>query len=85
MMLPGRVCENGKPVPVDDEEYRKGAEALVAAGRAAYKAAQSKNQDAMIEVSDTVANACAHCHEPYRDFENPADRCTAKRKASATE
>jgi hypothetical protein len=79
MMQPGRLCENGKPVPINDEQYRKGAETLVAAGRAAYKAAQSKNQDAIVEVSDTVATACASCHEPYRDFDNPADRCTSKK------
>jgi hypothetical protein len=85
MMMPGRVCENGKPVPVDDEEYRKGAESLIAAGRAAYKAAQDKSQDAIVEVSDTVAIACANCHEPYRDFDNPADRCRSKTKAAAAE
>jgi hypothetical protein len=85
MMMPGRVCENGKPVPVDDEEYRKGAESLIAAGRAAYSAAQARNQDAILEVSDTVATACANCHEPYRDFDNPADRCTSKTKATVAE
>lgn len=76
MMIPGRLCENGKPVPVHEERYRKAAEGLVEAGHAAYKAAQSRSMDAMLEVSDTVALACANCHEPYRDFDNPQDRCT---------
>ena len=79
MMLPGRLCQNGKPVPVNDEQYRRAAEALVAAGRAAYKAAQSKDQDAIVEVSGTVVEACASCHEPYRDVDNPADRCTSRK------
>jgi hypothetical protein len=79
MMLPGRLCQNGKPVPVNDEQYRQGAEALVAAGRAAYKAAQSKDQDAIVDVSGRVASACASCHEPYRDVDNPADRCTSRK------
>ena len=79
MMMPGRVCENGKPVPINDEAYRKGAESLVAAGRAAYKAAQSRSMDAIVEVSDAVATACANCHEPYRDVDNPADRCTLRK------
>ena len=75
-MIPGRVCENGKPVPVQEETYKKAAEGLAAAGRAAYKAAQAKSMDAILEVSDTVATACANCHEPYRDFDDQNQRCT---------
>lgn len=76
MMIPGRMCENGKPVPVQEKTYRAAAEGLVKAGLAAYEAAKSKSMDAMVEVSDTVTLACANCHEPYRDVDNPADRCT---------
>jgi hypothetical protein len=76
VMIPGRSCENGKPVPVGDETYRKAAEGLAAAGRAAYQAAQSKSVDAIVEVSETVAVACAACHEPYRDFDDQTQRCT---------
>jgi hypothetical protein len=75
LMIPGRVCENGKPVPVQEETYRKAVEGLAAAGRAAYKAAQSKSMDAIVEVSDTVAAACSNCHEPYRDFDDQSLRC----------
>ena len=57
LMIPGRFCENGKPVPVQDETYRKAAEGLAAAGRAAYKAAQSKNMDAMLAQSRWIAIA----------------------------
>ena len=76
LMIPGRLCENGKPVPVQEETYRKAAEGLAAAGRAAYQAAQSKSMDAIVEVSDTVATACSTCHEPYRDFDDQSRRCT---------
>ena len=76
LMIPGRLCENGKPVPVQDETFRKAAEGLAAAGRAAYKAAQSKSVDAMLEVGETVTVACANCHEPYRDFDDQTQRCT---------
>lgn len=76
LMIPGRFCENGKPVPVQEETYRKAAEGLAAAGRAAYKAAQSKSMDAIVEVSETVATACSNCHEPYRDFDDQSQRCT---------
>jgi hypothetical protein len=67
IMVPGRVCSNGKPVPNDRDDFKKFAQGLADAGMAAYKAAQSKNLDAMIEISGTVADACAACHEVYRD------------------
>src|SRR6185503_8235672 len=58
LMIPGRVCENGRPAPLDREDYRKFAAGLAEAGKAAYKAAQSKNLDAMVDVSGTVSDAC---------------------------
>ncbi len=75
IMIPGRLCENGRPVPLDREDFRKFAVGLAEAGQAAYKAAQSKNLDAMVEVSGTVSEACAMCHEIYRDKDEPKDRC----------
>jgi hypothetical protein len=33
----------------------------------AYKAAQAKNQDAMLDIADKVTQACATCHDVYRD------------------
>src|SRR4029079_10467424 len=85
LMIPGRLCENGKPVPVEEERYRKAAAGLAAAGRAAYKAAQSKNMDAIVEVSETVSMACSNCHEPYRDFDDQKQRCTPVEKKVAAE
>ncbi len=75
IMIPGRLCENGRPVPLDQEAFRKAAQGLIDAGQATLKAAQSKNLDAMVEVSGTVADACAACHEKYRDKEDNKDRC----------
>ncbi len=75
ILVPGRRCENGKPVPLDKDDFKKFAAGLADAGQAAYKAAQSKNLDAMVEVSGTVSDACAACHEVYRDKDDPKDRC----------
>ncbi|HEY1306604.1 MAG TPA: hypothetical protein VGF24_23785 [Vicinamibacterales bacterium] len=75
LLVPGRMCENGRPAPVDREDFRKFAAGLADAGKAAYKAAQSKNLDAMVEVSGTVADACAACHEVYRDKDDNKNRC----------
>jgi hypothetical protein len=70
IMIPGRLCENGLPVPLEREDYRKAAQGL-----AAYKAAKARNLDAMVEISGTVADACAACHEVYRDKPEGKQRC----------
>jgi hypothetical protein len=82
IMIPGRLCQNGKPVPLDQPDFQKAAQGLVDAGLAAYKAAQAKNQEQLIEVSNTVAEACAACHEVYRDAPTDAERCTPKSAAA---
>lgn len=75
IMIPGRLCRNGRPVPLDRDDFKQFAQGLADAGQAAYKAAQSKNLDAMVEVSGTVSDACAACHEKYRDTPDEKNRC----------
>ena len=76
IMIPGRMCENGKPAPIDQEDFRMWAANLADAGGAALKAAQAKDLDAMVDVSGTVSDACAMCHEKYRDTAELSGRCT---------
>jgi len=72
-----RMCSNGKPAPIEQEDYRKAVQGLADAGKAAYEAAKTKDLDKMVDVSGTITEACAACHEVYRDTPNqPADRCT---------
>jgi len=71
MLTPGRRCENGKPVPVNDPEWIKFSVELADAGKAAYKASQSRNQEAVSDISSVVADACLHCHQIYRDKRGP--------------
>jgi quinoprotein glucose dehydrogenase len=66
-LVPGRRCENGRPVPVDRDDWREYTEAVVEAGRAAYRASQSRSVDAVVEVTDQLNDACANCHKVYRD------------------
>ena len=75
LLKPGRLCSNGRPVPVDRADYRKFVQGLRAAGQAALKAAQSKNMDSMVEVSGTVSEACENCHTVYRDKPDLKTRC----------
>jgi mono/diheme cytochrome c family protein len=67
MLTPGRRCENGKPVPVDRPDWIKFTHELADAGLAARKASQTRNQEAVSDASNQLADACLHCHEVYRD------------------
>jgi mono/diheme cytochrome c family protein len=66
-LLPGRRCENGRPVPVDRADWQKYTTALMDVGRAAYKAAQSRNADAVNKIAEQLNESCANCHKVYRD------------------
>lgn len=67
LVMPGRRCENGKPVPVDRADWIQFTNEMAEAGRVAYKASQSRNRDAVIEATNVIADACLNCHEAYRD------------------
>lgn len=73
--VPGRKCSNGADVPVQNADWAKFVKELRDAGMTAYAAAQSKNQDKMIDAAGVLTVACAHCHGRYRDRRNPSDRC----------
>ena len=66
--LPGRSCANGKPVPLSDPTFQKGLAALRDVSAMSYKAAQEKKLEAFLDISDKVTQACATCHDVYRDI-----------------
>lgn len=66
-MVPGRRCENGRPVPVDRADWKRYTEDLMTVARDAYRASQSRNMDAVSGMSDRLNDACANCHKVYRD------------------
>jgi mono/diheme cytochrome c family protein len=67
LLAPDRRCENGKPVPVDRDDWIQFTAGLAEAGRAAYRASQTRNREAVSEVTNQIADACLRCHEVYRD------------------
>jgi len=67
LLLVPRRCENGRQAPVEKDDWNQFVRELVEAGRAAYKASQTRNQEAVSDVSNQIADACLHCHERYRD------------------
>jgi hypothetical protein len=71
MLTPGRRCENGKPVPVDRPDWIKFTQELAEAGRAAYRASQTRSQQAVSDSTTQLAESCSHCHQVYRDKRGP--------------
>lgn len=70
--IPGRLCDNGRPVPLTRPDWQKFSQELVTASRAMYKAAQSRNRELASDTTNDVAAACENCHSVYRE-KNP--RC----------
>ena len=75
LMIPGRKCSNGLPVPIRNADWPKFVQGLRDAGMTAYKAAQSKNTDNILRAADAITEACANCHNKYREKPTLADRC----------
>ena len=69
ILLTPRVCANGIPAPVAQPDWKKAVQGLVVAGEKAHKAALTRNLDAMLDVGETLSNACAACHDKYRDVD----------------
>ena len=82
LAIPGRTCANGKPVPVQNADWRRFVQGLRDAGMAAYKAGQSKDMDKVLDAAGTLIAACSDCHDVYREKTpergGEAARCTAR-------
>jgi mono/diheme cytochrome c family protein len=94
MLAPGIRCENGRLAPVTDPEWIKYTEDMIAVARKTYKASQSRSQDAVSEATGDLSDACAACHQAYRevrgrgraldptDPSNKANRCLSRSTAA---
>jgi hypothetical protein len=67
LLLTPRRCQNGRPAPVDRADWIKFTEGLAEAGRAAFRASQTRNQEAVSDATNQLADACQACHRVYRD------------------
>jgi hypothetical protein len=75
LSIPGRTCSNGVPAPIKDPAWSAFVQELRDASMKAYKAAQAKDQDKMIENSGPLSASCAGCHRKWRDRRMPENRC----------
>jgi hypothetical protein len=75
LTIPARKCSNGAPVPTTDPEWAKFVQDVRDASMKAYKAAQAKDQEKMLDVAETLSATCSGCHRKWRDRRAPGNRC----------
>jgi len=74
--MPGRLCSNGKRAPVQRADWIRFANGVRAAGVGVYEAAKKKDQDAIVDATGTLSDACSMCHDVYREKKGgEKDRC----------
>ncbi len=73
LTVAGRLCENGRPVPVTQKDWPQFIAELRTASQAMLKAAQARNRELASDTTNEVAAACENCHAKYREA---PPRCT---------
>ena len=68
IVMQGRMCENGREVPLGDDEFMQYAGEMQAVANAAAAVARTKDRDAMIEATNDLAGGCENCHSVYRRY-----------------
>jgi len=66
-LTPGRLCQNGKPVPVDRADWKQYVAALEEVGQRAYRESKARNYPAFVDIAEKLNDTCANCHKVYRD------------------
>ena len=67
MLTPGLRCENGNLAPVNDADWIRFTEDTIAVAKRTLRLSQTRNQDAVSELTGDLSDACAACHQAYRD------------------
>jgi hypothetical protein len=78
LLIAGRMCSNGEVVDVEDADWIRFVDDFREASVAAYEAALTKSQDAMVDASGTLSESCLACHRVYRREPtrgDPTERC----------
>ena len=67
LLTPGLRCENGRLAPVTDPDWIKFTERMIEVSKQTYRVSQSRNQEAVSDATGDLSDACAACHQAYRD------------------
>ena len=71
VMLKPRLCANGIAVPVNEPRTGRLPRGFASSPRTCSKRRRRRNRDRVIELAEPLADACAACHQVYRDPEGP--------------
>lgn len=74
IMNPDRMCQNGTPAPVGNEDYQKYAKQLTEVAKKIYAAAHEEDRDTVSDLTNALAGACEDCHAIYRRYPE-SSRC----------
>jgi mono/diheme cytochrome c family protein len=67
MLAPGLRCENGRLAPVTEADWIRFTDQMIAVAKRTYRLAQTRSQEAVSEATGDLSDACAACHQVYRD------------------
>jgi mono/diheme cytochrome c family protein len=67
LLTPGRRCQNGKLVPVDNADWKQWTADLVEVGKKTYAASKARDYAAFENIAGELSDACDNCHRVYRD------------------
>jgi mono/diheme cytochrome c family protein len=67
MLVPGLRCENGALAPISDPDWIRFTEDTIAVAKRTLRLAQTRNQETVSEITGDLSDACAACHQAYRD------------------
>jgi len=73
LLVAGRACSNGEVVDVAAADWIRFVDDYRAKSVAAYEAALTKDQDAMVDASGQLSESCLACHRTYRRERTPGD------------
>jgi cytochrome c556 len=85
LLIAGRTCSNGEVVDVEQADWIRFVDDFRRDSVAAYEAALTKDQDAMVDASGALSEACLACHRVYRREPTPGDateRCIPGSRAA---
>jgi hypothetical protein len=71
LLTRGRLCQNGKPVPVGRADWVQYTNDMLKAARKTYEASRQRNQEAVSDSTNDLSDACQGCHRVYRDRRAP--------------
>jgi mono/diheme cytochrome c family protein len=70
-LVPGRKCQNGRPVPINKPDFVQFTHDLQDFAKEIGKVALTRDVEKVSALSEKLNDVCANCHKVYRDVAPP--------------